>query len=94
MQLSPKKQPLRLESIREPQNVKVLILSENKTTLKEFYLIKQYENLIKIDLSYNKIAAFPQGFNFGRFRRLRTLFLHYNRFLSLRVLGPVVEVCS
>ena len=84
------RQLVRLEGIKEPANVKVLILSENKTSLKEFYFIKSYHNLIKIDLSYNRLTSFPPGFSFGKFYHLRTLFLHYNKFVSLKALLPVV----
>lgn len=83
---------VRLEGVRQPELVKVLILSENRTSLKEFYLFRNYTNLIKIDLSYNKLAAFPNGFSFASFRTLRTLFLHYNKFSALKTLLPVVEV--
>ena len=45
-----------------------------------------------MDLGYNKIASLPQGFTFTGFPRLRTLLLHYNRFLSLKALAPLTEV--
>jgi hypothetical protein len=80
--------------VKHPGNVKVLILCENKTSLKEFYFIKTYLNLIKVDLSYNKLNSFPQGFSFGGFQHLKTVFLHYNKFSALKNLGPVAEVSS
>jgi Leucine-rich repeat (LRR) protein len=72
--------------------VKVLILSESRATLKDFYLISAFTKLIKIDLSYNKLTAFPPGFSFKAFSQLRTLFLHYNKFTSIKLLLPVIEV--
>jgi Leucine Rich repeats (2 copies) len=83
---------LELEAIREPLNVRVLILAESKTSPREFYLIRGYSNLLKLDLSYNRVTCFPAGFSFKDFPALRTLFLHYNKFSSLRNLVPVAEV--
>jgi hypothetical protein len=72
--------------------VKVLILSESRASPKDFYLIAAFTNLIKIDLSYNKLTAFPPGFTFRPFGHLRTLFLHYNKFTAIKQLLPVTEV--
>lgn len=83
---------MKLEAVKQPSNVRVLILSESKTSIKEFYFIQSYSNLIKIDLSYNKLSSFPAGFTFTSFPHLRTLFLHYNKFSSLKNLVPVTEV--
>lgn len=89
---SPRRSGGELEAIKEPQKVKVLILSESRASLKDFYLIAAFTNLIKIDLSYNKLAAFPPGFSFRAFPHLRTLFLHYNKFAAIKQLLPLTEV--
>jgi hypothetical protein len=78
-----------LEGIKEPLKVRVLILSESRLSLKEFYLIRQFSQVIKLDLSHNKIASFPAGFGLSNFPQMRTLFLHHNRFSVLRNLAPV-----
>jgi hypothetical protein len=75
---------MQLESIKEPQKVKILILSEHKTTIKDLYFVRNFVNLIKIDLSHNKLSTFPNGFTFRSFQNLRSLFLHYNKFQVLK----------
>ena len=72
--------------------MRVLILADNRTTLRECYLISSYHNLVKVDLSYNRLTAFPPGFTVTSFPVLRTLLLHYNKFSSLETLANVVEV--
>ena len=79
----------KLENIKDPHKVKILILSQSKTNLKEFYIVKTFGSLIKIDLSYNKLISFPPGFSFGSFKKLRVVFLHYNKFSSLKNLITV-----
>lgn len=49
----------------------------------------RFVNIVKLDLSYNKIANFNVGFTFRAFASLRTLFLHYNKFSSLKALQTV-----
>ena len=86
-----KSSTLQLESISQPEKVKILILTETKTAPKDFFFIRNFSNLIKIDLSHNKLSSFPQGFNFTVFKQLKTLFLHYNKFSSLNSLVVVSE---
>lgn len=81
-----------LSSVVDPHKVKVLILTDQRTVYQDFYFIMKFVNIVKLDLSYNKIVAFNVGFSFAGFPNLRTLFLHYNRFNSLKSLQVVSEV--
>jgi len=52
-------------------------------------MIQTFVNLIKIDLSYNKLTNFPKGFTFKAFKQLKIVFLHYNKFSLLKNLVPI-----
>ena len=92
--MEPKKKVDQLSSVGDPEKVKVLILTEQKTTFADFYFMTKFINVVKLDLSYNKLSGFPIGFSFKAFPSLRTLFLHYNKFSSLKSLQVVCEVSS
>ena len=87
-----KKKVDQLSSVGDPEKVKVLILTEQKTTYADFYFMAKFINVVKLDLSYNKLITFPVGFTFKSFPSLRTLFLHYNKFSALKPLNIVCEV--
>lgn len=81
-----------MSSVQDPHKVKVLILTDQKTIYSDFYFINKFVNIVKLDLSYNKLSNFPIGFSFRAFPVLRTLFLHYNKFTSIKSVQIVGEV--
>lgn len=87
-----KKRVEQLSFVEDPEKVKVLILTDQKTIYSDFYFISRFVNIIKLDLSYNKLSSFPVGFTFRTFSRMRTLFLHYNKFASIKSVQSVAEV--
>ena len=88
-----KKKVDQLSSVGDPQKVKVLILTEQKTSYADFYFMAKFTNVVKLDLSYNKLSTFPIGFTFKSFHSLKTLFLHYNKFSALKPLNIIYQVC-
>lgn len=70
----------------------MLILNEHNASPRDLYQIQHFTNLVKIDLSFNKLSRFPVGFSFRVFVRLRILMLHYNKFSNLKNLLVVSEV--
>lgn len=89
-----KKRVEQLSLVDDPQKVKVLILTDQKTIYSDFYFISRFINIVKLDLSYNKLSAFPIGFSFKTFTQMKTLFLHYNKFGSIKSVQIVGEVLS
>ena len=60
--------------------------------MKDFFFIRNFNRLVKMDLSYNKLSSFPVGFSFGNFKDLRILYLHYNKFMNIKSLLPLSDV--
>lgn len=87
-----KKRVEQLSLVDDPQKVKVLILTDQKTIYSDFYFITRFINIVKLDLSYNKLSGFPIGFSFKVFAQMKTLFLHYNKFASIKSVQIVAEV--
>ena len=81
-----------LSSVEDPLKVKVLILAQQKTSFQDFFFINAFTNVVKIDLSYNKLTSFPSGFSFGKFPKLKILFLHYNKFSNHKNLSSICNV--
>lgn len=89
-----KKRVEQLSLVDDPHKVKVLILTDQKTIYSDFYFISRFINIVKLDLSYNKLSGFPIGFTFKSFPQMRTLFLHYNKFASIKSVQTVAEVLT
>lgn len=81
-----------LSSVEDPLKVKVLILAQQKTSFQDFFFINAFTNVVKIDLSYNKLTSFPSGFSFTKFPKLKILFLHYNKFSNHKNLSSISNV--
>lgn len=81
-----------LEDIRNPERVRVLVLTGQKLSSQQFIFLRTFNNLIKLDLSHNRISTFSQGFSFKPFTQLKTLFLHYNKFDRLKSIDLLSDV--
>ena len=64
--------------IKEPENLKLLILAGTDVQKSEFLTIRKCVNLIKLDLSNNGLKHLPV--NLEEFAFLKLLYLHDNNF--------------
>lgn len=80
--------------MQDPKKVKVLVLADQKASSADFYLFIRFKCIVKLDLSVNKLSSFPAGFTFKSFPSMRTLFLHRNKFNTIKSVQIVAEVAQ
>lgn len=80
------------ESIVEPLKLKILILQGTEIHGRELLYIQPCVNLLKLDLSCNKINNFPRGLSFAGLKQLRLLFLHANLIEDVESLYLIFDI--
>lgn len=64
--------------IKNPERLKMLILSGSNLARNDFMFIMNCKSLIKLDLSSNGLVRFPKEFSLSTLTKLSFLHLHNN----------------
>jgi Leucine-rich repeat (LRR) protein len=80
--------------IKNPERLKMLILSGSSLMRNDFMFIMNCLSLIKLDLSNNGLVRFPKEFSLAALTKLGFLHLNNNEFLNIEDLKPVFETTN
>lgn len=72
--------------LKNPKQLKMLILSGTDLNSCQLDILNACQNLIKLDISSNKITEFPTEFLVYKLKNLKLLYVHNNQINTIKTI--------